>query len=89
MGWHIGLIGTTYAVILASMLSEVWTNFRVAEANAAVEAAALVNLFRTAEGLPAPQRQQIQALIRAYADVVVTREWPAMSHDSVPPRGST
>ena len=87
VGWHISLIGTTYAVITAFMLSQVWTNFRAAETTAATEAAALVNLFRLAEGLPAPQRQQIQALSREYADVAVTREWPAMSHDSANPPG--
>lgn len=87
VSWHIGLVGTTYAVITAFMLSEVWTNFRVAEANAATEAAALVNLYRIADGLPAPQRGQIQALSRAYADVAVTKEWPAMSRDDPSPPG--
>lgn len=87
VGWHIGLVGTAYAVISAFMLSGVWTNFRTAEANASAEATDLVNLFRLAEGLPAPQRRQLQALCRTYASVAIEQEWPAMQGDSLSPPG--
>lgn len=89
VSWHIGLVGTIYAVVSAFMLSGVWINFRLAEATVAAEASDLVRLFRLAEGLPAPQRQQVQGLCREYATVALTREWPAMEQDSLIPPGIT
>ncbi len=85
VGWHVGIVGTTYAVITAFMLSGVWANFQAAAANATGEATALENLFRVAQGLPAPQRDQIRTLSRRYAEVAITQEWPAMAHDSLSP----
>lgn len=87
VGWHVGIVGTTYAVITAFMLSGVWANYQAASTNAAAEATALENLFHIAGGLPVPQRGQIQALTRTYADVVVRQEWPAMTHDRLSPAG--
>jgi hypothetical protein len=34
IGWQLSVIGTTYAVILAFMLFNVWDNFRTADINA-------------------------------------------------------
>ncbi|GJG86940.1 hypothetical protein tb265_21210 [Gemmatimonadetes bacterium T265] len=87
VAWHVSLVGTTYAVITAFMLSGVWANFQAAETNAAQEAIALVNLFRVADGIPSPQREQIQTDCRDYANIAVAEEWPAMAHDSLSPAG--
>ncbi|GJG89511.1 hypothetical protein tb265_46920 [Gemmatimonadetes bacterium T265] len=86
-GWHVGLIGTSYAVIVAFMLAQVWTSFGAAAQNAAIEATSLASLFRVAEGLPAAERRQLQSLCREYATVAITKEWPAMTHDSLSPAG--
>jgi hypothetical protein len=81
IGWQLGILGTTYAVILGFMLYTVWTNFGMAELNADAEANAVVNIYRLAEGLPAQQQAELMQTARAYADVVINKDWPAMAHD--------
>jgi Protein of unknown function (DUF4239) len=78
IGWQVGVLGTTYAVILGFMLYAVWTSFQEADINAETEANCLVSVFRAADGLPAAQRDQVHKLARQYADMVITQEWPAM-----------
>ncbi len=84
IGWQFSVLGTTYAVILGFMLYTVWMNFGAADLNADAEANALVNIYRLAEGLPDPQRTQIQTLTQTYAAVVINREWPQMAADQMP-----
>ncbi len=52
IGWQLNILGTTYAVILGFMLYTVWTNFGEANLNVDLEANALRNVYRLAEGLP-------------------------------------
>jgi len=78
IGWQIGFLGTSYAVIVAFMLSDVWSSYQSADANAEVEANSLIILYRMADGLPATQGAELKALTRRYADSVITDEWPAM-----------
>jgi hypothetical protein len=84
IGWQLSILGTTYAVILGFMLYTVWTNFGAAELNAENEANALGNLYRLAEGLPDPQRGQIEVLARSYAETVIDQDWPQMAADHSP-----
>jgi hypothetical protein len=79
IGWQISILGTIYAVMIGFMLYAVWANFQTAETNADNEANALVNLFRTADGLPEAQRSAIQIAAANYADEVLTKEWVTMS----------
>ncbi len=81
IGWQISVIGTIYAVMIGFMLFVVWTNFQTAETTADNEANSLVNLFRTADGLPAAQRDAIHIAASNYAHTVLTQEWPTMSRD--------
>jgi len=86
VGPSVQVLGTTYAVILAFMLSGVWTNFRLAESNAEREANSLVNLSRISRGLPASESTQIYHLVKSYAAVIVNDEWPAMDKGEVSPK---
>ena len=79
IGWQLGILGTTYAVIIGFMLYAVWANFGAAELNADAEANALLNLYRLAEGLPEQQKIEMRHLVQDYADSVVQVEWPAMT----------
>jgi Protein of unknown function (DUF4239) len=79
IGWHITVLGTTYAVIIGFMLYAVWTNFELASGNAEAEADSLVNMARAADGLPDGPRQEVQKLAVDYVDVMLAKEWPAMS----------
>jgi hypothetical protein len=84
IGWQLNILGTTYAVILGFMLYAVWNNYGVANLNVDNEANAIENIYRLAEGLPAPQRDQIQTLARSYAETVINQDWPQMATDQVP-----
>src|ERR1700761_8134790 len=59
-GWQLGILGTTYAVILGFMLYAVWTDFDTATQNAEMEANSLTNLYRLAGGVPGGARGEIQ-----------------------------
>ena len=84
IGWQISLLGTPYAVILGFMLYTVWTTFGVANLNVDLEANALRNLYRLAEGLPHEQRVELETEARSYAKVVIERDWPAMARNEMP-----
>src|SRR5580700_11683911 len=64
IGWQISVLGTTYAVILAFMLWNVWNNFQTARINAEIEANFLVDLYRIAGGLQPAQSKPIRTLCR-------------------------
>lgn len=88
-GAVVAVIGTTYAVILAFMLSGVWNMLLQAQANAEREANALVNIWRIGGELPADLAQTTRSLCRQYAEDVVTMEWPAMEASKpMPPDAS-
>ncbi len=84
IGWQLNILGTTYAVILGFMLYTVWTDFGSAIFNVNLEASALRNVYRLAEGLPEQQRMQLQLQARSYADAVINRDWPEMARDQIP-----
>lgn len=84
IGWQLGILGTTYAVILGFMLYSVWTAFGDANLNVDLEANALRNVYHLAEGLPQQQRAELEAETRAYADAVIQNDWPAMAQSQIP-----
>ncbi len=88
IGWQIGFLGTTYAVIVAFVLSDVWNNYQGAERNAQIEANALLNVYRVSEGLRAPERVQVGSLTQQYARAMIDKEWPAMERGSVSSSGT-
>jgi hypothetical protein len=77
-GWQLGILGTTYGVILGFMLFTVWNDFRGAEVNANMEASALLTVSRIGAGLPPPEREAIHALGLKYAETTINQDWPAM-----------
>ena len=79
IGWHVSVLGSTYAVIIGFMLFAVWSNFETADANADAEANCLVNVVRSSRGLAPRQREQIRSLAAEYVNIMLTEEWPAMS----------
>ncbi len=87
IGWQISFLGTTYAVIIAFMLSDVWNDYLRAETNAERESNALVNIYRVAEGLPSA-KEQVQGLARRYAEAMIREEWPAMTKGGFGKSGS-
>ncbi len=84
IGWQLSVLGTTYAVILGFMLYTVWTNFGAATMNADLEASALRNVYRLAEGLPQQQRERLEGECQAYVAAVLDYDWPAMERGELP-----
>lgn len=84
IGWQISILGTVYAVMIGFMLYAVWANYQKAETNVNGEANALINLFRSADGLPPAQRSAIEIAAVNYGTAVVAQEWPEMTRDQVP-----
>jgi hypothetical protein len=82
-GAVVAVIGTTYAVLLAFMLSNVWNMFQQAEINAEQEANDVVNVFRLASLLQGPAHDDVQSLARQYAQRVVAVEFPSMEQDKL------
>jgi Protein of unknown function (DUF4239) len=87
VGPSVSVIGTTYAVIIAFMLSGVWNNFQSAQINAEEEANCLVNIYRFAERFPAPQGLKVQQIAIDYSSAMISDEWPAMEHENSSARG--
>lgn len=84
IGWQLNIIGTTYAVILGFMLYTVWTDFVAANLNVDLEASALRDVYRIAEGLPEPQRVKLKLQCLAYAEAVIKTDWPEMARGQIP-----
>lgn len=78
--WQMGVLGTTYGVILGFMLFTVWNDFRAAEIDVALEAASLLNIHSISAALPSPQREAMRTLTVKYAEAAVNQEWPAMQN---------
>jgi hypothetical protein len=88
IGWQLSVLGTTYAVILGFMLYTVWTSFIDADLNVDREANAVLDIYWLANGMPEPQRTQLQALARSYVNVAIIQEWPQMAGGIVPEQSS-
>src|SRR5215468_1160095 len=85
VGPNVSVIGTTYAVLIAFMLSGVWTNLQAARINAEQEANNLVNIFRFAYKLPPESSRQVQSLAHEYCVAMISDEWPAMAKQTQSP----
>lgn len=81
IGWQISVTGTTYAVVVGFMLYAVWNNFQVADANAMAEANSIVNVVRSAQGLPPAAQVKVRMLATRYLDSILKEEWVAMEED--------
>jgi hypothetical protein len=82
VGNYLQTLGGIYAVLLAFVTFVVWGQFNDARTFIEREASALVDLHRTASGLPNGTRRTIQGHLRDYADAVIRDEWRAMArHD--------
>ena len=85
-GAVVAVIGTTYAVILAFMLSGVWNMFQQAESNAEQEANALLNVWRISEDVDPAVGRQVRDLCEKYVNFVINKEWPAMADEKPMPQ---
>lgn len=85
-GAVLATVGVVQGILLALIAVAAWGNYTSADDAAAREAAALANMFRHLEGYPEPVRGRLQGHLRAYLDLVVTDEWPALQRRQVSER---
>ena len=88
IGWQLSVLGTTYAVILGFMFYTVWTSFGEADLNVDREANTVIDIYRLANGMPEPQRTQLQSFARSYVNAVISQEWPQMAKGTVAEQSS-
>src|SRR5690242_5567668 len=79
LGTFVQTLGGIYAVLLAFVVVVVWGQFNEGRSYVDREANALIDLHRTASGLPAHSRTIIQNSLRDYVDAVLRDEWRAMA----------
>ena len=79
IGPNVSVLGTTYAVLIAFMLSGVGSDMQSARLNTEQEANSLVNVYRFARELPEESRKEIRRLAREYAQAMVTAEGTAIA----------
>jgi Protein of unknown function (DUF4239) len=83
LGNYLQTVGSIYAVLLAFVVYVVWGQFNDARGYVEREATALVDLHRTASGLPPQSRIAIQTGLHGYVEAVMRDEWQAMAkHDT-------
>lgn len=74
----ITVTGTIFAVVLAFVIFAAFETYDGARTGAQSEAAAVLDMDRTAAFFPPAQRDQLRADLTCYGRAVVSQEWPAM-----------
>jgi hypothetical protein len=72
-------LGVIFAVLLAFVFSEAWTEYNEASAAIDLEVAAMHGAAMIAATLPAPLAKAILSKQKAYLDSVIQEEWPVMA----------
>jgi hypothetical protein len=72
-------LGVIFAVLLAFVFSEAWTEYNEASAAIDLEVGAMHGAAMIAATLPAPGAKEILSKQKAYLESVVDDEWPTMA----------
>ena len=80
----LSVIAVIYAVPLALIAGEAWSDFTEARAAAAREAGEVARTAQLALTLQPGAAQSIRALLARYASAVIDQEWPQMSQGGRP-----
>lgn len=84
-GFIYAVIGVLYAVLLGFTAIIIWEQFEKAQAGVDQEANELADLYRQAQAFPDDTRRELETHLRAYAKLVVEKEWPAMAERTSSP----
>lgn len=72
-------LAVIFALIVAFLASQVWTDMQRANAAVAREASALREVVVLAATFPSDTESRVRALVRRHIEDAVQREWPAMA----------
>jgi amino acid transporter len=75
-----GVLGTSFAVLLAFVIFVAFESYGNAKGKAGQEAVSVVELYYTAQLFPSPARAELTAQMVCYGRSVIDDEWPAMRH---------
>ena len=81
-----GGLGAMFGVIVGFAAFIALNKYHAAQQTVQSEAAEVEEIYRLAEPLPEPERNQIQGLAVSYARVVAEEEWPLMRQGRTSPR---
>jgi hypothetical protein len=81
-----GGLNAMFGVIVGFTSFLVLSEYRVAQQTVQSEAGDVEEIYKLAEPLPQPKREQIQGLATSYARVVVDEGWPLMKQGGWSPR---
>lgn len=81
-GFIVAVAGSLYAVILGFLTLVSWQHYYDARQLVAAEAAAAVDTWHVAVGLPAAERIHLRQDVLEYANRMVQNEWPQMNSGS-------
>jgi hypothetical protein len=84
-GYIFAGIAVLYALLLGFVVFASWEHVGAADTDVQTEAAAVTTLYQSTRGLPAAMRQQAQAELRRYTNLVITVGWPALAHGEASP----
>jgi hypothetical protein len=73
-----GVLATTFAIFAGFVIFLAFTSYDESRSGAEAEALGVVQLFETAQFLPAASRERLGGELVCYARNVVHQEWPAM-----------
>ncbi len=76
-------LGVVFAVLLAFVFSEVWSEYNAASSSIDQESSSLNGIVMLSYSLPPQSRQSVGTLMQRYLDVVVMREFPEMRQRNV------
>jgi ABC-type multidrug transport system fused ATPase/permease subunit len=86
VGFFMGGVGITYAVLLAMIAVAAWSNYTIVEGMVAQEADVTSEIFRKLELFPHPCRDNLCVMLHDSTAAVVSTEWPAMQHGNTDKR---
>jgi hypothetical protein len=88
-GFLLSVVGTMYAVILGLIVVDSLAKFQYGRQTTEQEANALANIVLLSRQLPPERRDRVQGLAIAYADLVMTAEWPLLDEGKFSPEAQS
>ncbi|MEV0251619.1 DUF4239 domain-containing protein [Nocardia sp. NPDC050712] len=78
----VDLINTLFIAVAAFVVVICWQQYDNAHNHTVAESKALVEVYQSADELPAPEHDRVQGLVRDYTQEVVGDEWSVMDEKS-------
>ena len=77
-------ISVFYSLIVGLIAVGVWRTYTEASNIVSDEATAIGCFYRDVSGYPEPARQHLQASVREYVEIIITKSWPLQIRGEIP-----